>query len=193
MVAPAEPAGGVASRECTVQEGLRALVQLLPRVMRGMRRRPEEPASHDGVDLGPRHGSALSLLREHDWTVGELAEELGLTLATVSGLIADLERVRFVERSSDPADRRRTIVAVKAGQEARVDAWMEGATASLVRTLVQLTPEERATFVKALGVLDTELNASGHLDTCPGAEPIGPVVPVAPARRARVRPGRGDA
>jgi DNA-binding MarR family transcriptional regulator len=76
----------------------------------------------------------------------------------VSGLVADLERVGFVERSADPADRRRIIVRVRPGHEAVVDAWLEGATAPLVRTLLQLSPRERAVFVKAMGYLDAELN-----------------------------------
>ena len=148
------------AHECTVPDGLRKLMQLLPRVMRGMRRRLDEPLDLDGVPLGPRHGSALALLREEDLTVGRLASALGLNLATVSGVVADLERVGFVERSVDPADRRRTIVGVAAGREGVVDAWLEGATAPIVRALNQLSPEERAIFIKAMGYLEAEFNAS---------------------------------
>ncbi len=160
----AGPLSGEA-RECTVHEGLRNLVQLLPRVMRGLRRRPGEPIELEGVALGPRHGSSLALLREDESTVGALAVALGLNLATVSGLVADLERVGFVERSADPADRRRTIVQIRPGHEEVVDAWLEGATAPLVRTLRQLSPQERAVFIKAMQVLDSELNS----DRCPAA------------------------
>jgi DNA-binding MarR family transcriptional regulator len=92
--------------------------------------------------------------------VGSLAESLSLNLATVSGLVADLERVHFVERSPDPADRRRTIVRICAGHEALVDAWLDGATAPLLRTLEQLSPAERAAFVKALTCLDAELDSA---------------------------------
>jgi DNA-binding MarR family transcriptional regulator len=150
--------GGAESTGCTVHDGLRTLVQLLPRVMRGMRRGTTEPVLLDGVPLGPRHGSALSLVREDASTVGVLAEALDLNLATVSGLVADLERVGFVERSTDPADRRRTIVQIAQGHEAVVDAWLEGATAPIVRALQQLTPGERSTFIKAMGLLEAELN-----------------------------------
>lgn len=145
-------------RECTVHDGMRRLVQLLPRVMRGMRRRAVEPVDRHGVALGPRHGSVLALAREDERTVGALATELDLNLATVSGLVADLERIGFVERSADPADRRRTIVRIPSGQERVVDTWLAGATAPLVRALRQLSAEERATFVKALVVLEAELN-----------------------------------
>ncbi len=115
----------------------------------------------DGVALGPRHGSALSLLREHQSTVGALAVALDLNLATVSGLVADLERVGFAERSTDPADRRRTIVRIAPGSDGLVNAWLEGATAPIVRALQQLSPEERTIFIKAMGYLEAELNGTG--------------------------------
>lgn len=145
---------------CTVHEGLHNLVLLLPRVARGLRRRREAPVVIDGMPLGRRHGAALALLREQPCTVGALAATLELNLATVSGLVADLERAHFVERSADPGDRRRTIVRIVAGREDAVGAWLATTTAPIVRALEQLSAEERATFVKAMGLLDAELNAS---------------------------------
>lgn len=126
--------------------------------MRGLRRRPDQPLAPDASALGPRHGSALALLRESDSTVGGLASALDLNLATVSGLIADLERAGFTERSPDHQDRRRIIVRIGPGNEAVVDAWLEGATAPIVRALQQLSPDERAAFVKAMALLEAELN-----------------------------------
>jgi DNA-binding MarR family transcriptional regulator len=143
---------------CSVHDGLGRLVQLLPRVTRGMRRRRGQPLDLEGSPLGPRHGSALALLRGGESTVGGLASDLDLNLATVSGLVADLERAGFVERSTDRNDRRRTIVRIEPGSGAVVDAWLEGASAPIVRALQQLTPEERSTFIKAMGLLEAELN-----------------------------------
>jgi DNA-binding MarR family transcriptional regulator len=154
------PDGSAAADRCTVHEGMRHLVQLLPRVMRGIRRHPTEPVPTERTGLGPRHGSALALLREGQTTVGGLASRLELTLATVSGLVGDLERVGFVERSTDPTDRRRTIVRVVPSEEGVVDAWLDGASAPIARALRRLSPEERATFVKAMGYLDAEVNAA---------------------------------
>jgi DNA-binding MarR family transcriptional regulator len=156
--ADTETDAGVDAHDCTVHDGLRKLVQLLPQVTRGIRRRSRV----EGVDpgLGPRHGAALSLLREHGpLTVGRLATELGLNLATVSGVVADLERADFVERSPDPADRRRTIVSLVPGRSAVIDTWLDGVTAPLVRALDKLNSSERATFVKAMEYLEAELNA----------------------------------
>lgn len=145
---------------CTVHDGLGRLVQLLPRVVRALRRQPNAKESVGGVVLGPRHSSALALIRERELTVGQLAAALGLTLATVSGLVGDLEQVGFAERSTDPRDRRRILVRVEPGRVAYVDAWLEGATAPLMRALQRLDDAERSAFIKGLGYLEAELNRS---------------------------------
>jgi DNA-binding MarR family transcriptional regulator len=148
----------VEERACTAHEGMRRLVQLLPRVMRGMRRRPDETVQLRGVVLGPRHGSVLALVRLGQRSVGSLASEVDLNLATVSGLVADLERAGFVERSPDASDRRRTMVRIVPGNEPSVDLWLEGATAPIMRALNHLDPQEREVFVRAMGLLEAELN-----------------------------------
>jgi len=155
-------------RACTVHEGMRRLVQLLPRVMRGMRRRPDETVELQGVALGPRHGSVLALVRDGERSVGSLAAEVNLNLATVSGLVADLERAGFVERSPDASDRRRTLVRVVPGNQSTVDLWLEGATAPILRALNHLDPQERAVFVKAMSLLEAELNGSPSF--CPAEQ-----------------------
>jgi DNA-binding MarR family transcriptional regulator len=92
-------------------------------------------------------------------SVGEIAAQLGLTLATVSGIIADSERAGFVERRPDPEDRRRTIVSLVPAQRAAVGQWIDGAAAPMERTLDRLSPGERASFVKAMTYLAAELAA----------------------------------
>jgi DNA-binding MarR family transcriptional regulator len=145
---------------CSAHEGMRRLIQLLPRITRGLRRQPAGPIVLDTVPLGPTHGSALALIQENRGVaVGALATALDLSMATVSGLVADLERVGFAERSPDPADRRRTLVRIVPGSESLVEAWLEGATAPIMRALQQLSAAERMTFVKAMGLLERELNA----------------------------------
>jgi DNA-binding MarR family transcriptional regulator len=145
----------------TFHDCLRKLVQLMPQVSRGLRRRQVPPIEVNDAGLGPRHGAALSLLREQGpTTVGCLAAALGLTLGTVSGILADVERAGFVERSPDPADRRRTIVTLAQGRSEAVGVWLEGASAPMERALDKLSPEERATFVKAMTFLEAELNSN---------------------------------
>ena len=149
-----------------MHEGVQRLVQLLPRINRGLRRstlRVEEPPA----GLGPRHRSALSLIREGELTVGALASRLALSLPTVSGVVADLERAGFVRRTPDPEDRRRTLLSVCPDRRTCVDRWLEGSSAPVARVLEQLSPEERATFVKAMDLLDVELSSPDRLTSTP--------------------------
>ena len=134
------------------------LMQLLPRVSRGMRRWQDRSAPQSPAPLGPRHVAALQQLRDGPLTVSELASRLGLTLSTVSGVLADLGRAGFVDRQPDPADRRRTIVQIPAGKAALVMEWLDGAASPLARVLEKLDPSEQAAFLKAMDLLETELD-----------------------------------
>jgi DNA-binding MarR family transcriptional regulator len=140
---------------------MKELVGLLPRVIRGLKRH-KDPAAVElwrSAQLGQRHASALYLLTDQPKTVGELAADLELGLATVSGVVAELDRAGLVERQQDPADRRRTIVTIRDEHRPAIQAWLNGAAAPIVRVLERLSPEERAVFVRAMDLLDQELAA----------------------------------
>lgn len=132
------------------------LMQLFPRVIRGMRRWQDRAAPVPSP-LSPRHVAALEQLRDGPLTVGELASRLGLSLPTVSGVLADLDRAGLVERHPDPADRRRTIVRVSPGQETLIGHWLDGAAEPLARVLDKLTTSEQEAFLKAMNLLEAEL------------------------------------
>lgn len=150
-------AGCPATEHESFQDCVRAFVQLMPRISRGLRRAPTPCGSPD-VKLGHRHGVALSMLRERGpRTVGTLAAELGLTLATVSGIVAELEHAGFVSRSADPADRRRTVVRLIDRRDDAVDLWLDSSTAPVARALEKLTTKERTALLKAMTRLDAEL------------------------------------
>jgi len=133
------------------------LLQLFPRVTRGMRRWQDRDAPAP-APLSPRHVAALEQIRGGPLTVGELAFRLGLTLPTVSGVLGDLDRAGLVERHPDPADRRRTIVQVIPSQAALIGQWLDGAAKPLARVLERLTPGEQEAFVKAMDLLAAELH-----------------------------------
>ncbi len=133
------------------------LMQLFPQVFRGMRRWQDQAAPQAPAPLGPRHVAALEQLRGGPITVSELASRLGLTLPTVSGVLADLDRAGFVERHADPADRRRTIVQITPAQAALISEWLDGAARPLARVLDKLAPSEQAAFLKAMDLLEAEL------------------------------------
>jgi DNA-binding MarR family transcriptional regulator len=135
------------------------LMQLFPRVMRGMRRWQDRAAPPSPAPLSPRHIAALEQLRGGPVTVSELASRLGLTLPTVSGVLADLDRAGFVERRPDPADRRRTIVQITTAQASLITEWLDGAATPLARVLDKLNPSEQEAFLKAMNLLETELRS----------------------------------
>ncbi|MGF7238669.1 MAG: MarR family winged helix-turn-helix transcriptional regulator [Frankia sp.] len=135
------------------------LMQLMPRIARGMRRSQDRAAPPSTTPLGPRHVAALEQLRDGPLTVGTLAAQLGLTLSTVSGVLADLDRAGFVVRNADADDRRRTIAQITPAKSALVEEWLDGAAQPLARVLDRLAPEEQAAFLKAMDMLETELRA----------------------------------
>ena len=149
--------------ECSQHSALcLRLMQLLPRVTRGMRRWQDRAAPPVAAPLGPRHVAALQHLRGGPVTVSELAARLGLTLPTVSGVLADLDRAGFVERHPDPADRRRTIAQIPPAQAAQIGEWPDGAAKPLARVLDKLTPTEQEAFLKAMDLLETELHSQDN-------------------------------
>jgi DNA-binding MarR family transcriptional regulator len=148
------------------------LMRVFPRVMRGMRRYQDQTTPETAAPLGPRHVAALEQLRDGPLSVGTLASRLGLTLSTVSGVLAGLDRAGFVERSADQADRRRTIVQIAPGARIAVEEWLDGAAAPLARVLDRLGPDERAAFLKAMDMLEAEFDAPDG--GCPSAsQPAG--------------------
>jgi len=148
-----EPGGSAHSALCL------RLMQLFPRVSRGMRRWQDRAAPPSPAPLSPRHVAALEQLRGGPVTVGELASRLGLTLPTVSGVLADLDRAGFVTRHADPADRRRTIAQIADGKKELVSQWLDGAAGPLARVLDKLSPSEQQAFLKAMDLLETELRS----------------------------------
>jgi DNA-binding MarR family transcriptional regulator len=133
------------------------LIELFPRVSRGMRRWQDHAAPQTSAPLGPRHVAALEQLRGGPLTVGELASRLGVTMPTVSGVLAELDRAGLVQRHPDPADRRRTIVQFAPGQIDLIGQWLDGAASPLARVLDQLSPSEQQAFLKAMSLLEAEL------------------------------------
>ncbi|WP_322749722.1 MULTISPECIES: MarR family winged helix-turn-helix transcriptional regulator [unclassified Frankia] len=133
------------------------LMQLMPRIARGMRRSQDRAAPATQSPLSPRHVAVLEQLRDEPLTVGTLAARLELTLSTVSGVLADLDRAGFVIREADAGDRRRTIVKISPQKVGLVDEWLDDAAEPLLRVLNQLDASERAAFLKAMDLLEAEL------------------------------------
>jgi DNA-binding MarR family transcriptional regulator len=159
------------------------LMRLFPRVMRGIRRHQDQAVPDTGVHLGPRHVAALQYLRDGPLTVGTLRERLGLTLSTVSGVLADLDQAGLVTRSADEADRRRTIVQIRTEARRAVEEWLDRASAPLARVLDRLDAGERAAFIKAMDMLEAEFGTTSTVPPTapPTVPPTGPPTGPTPA------------
>ncbi len=159
--------------DVTLEQAMQEVMSLLPRIRRGMSRSKSEMSDlFHRHRLGPRHGSALFVLQSGPRTVGQLADELELSLAATSNLVAELDHAGLAERQQDPADRRRTIVRIAEESRGAVNAWCTGHTAPLARALGRLSAKERAVFVKALTFLEQEVGGGGgEPDAAPAMSP----------------------
>jgi DNA-binding MarR family transcriptional regulator len=115
----------------------------------------EEATEREG--LGPRHAPVLfAVALDSGLSVSELAERVGLSLATTSLLVGELSRAGILTRTEDERDRRRTIVTISEGREESVGGWVRQVVEPMQRTLDRLSPRARADFMRGLRILAEE-------------------------------------
>jgi DNA-binding MarR family transcriptional regulator len=139
------------------------LRRLLRQVLRGLwwRRRPPAdlaPFLEGDPPIGRRHVALLIQVgTEGARTVGQLADEVGLSLPAASRLARDLEEHDLVHRREAIEDKRRTVVDLNALSEKDVQAWLDRRDEPLRNALATLDETERAAFLKGLRALADEL------------------------------------
>jgi DNA-binding MarR family transcriptional regulator len=107
----------------------------------------------------PRHVAAMvQVALDGPLTISELAERLRVSLATTSQVVSDIEEWDLVTKTTDPADRRRTLVAITDTHRPLIRAMIEQRLKPLQRTLQRLEPDQRAAFVQGLAILADELD-----------------------------------
>jgi DNA-binding MarR family transcriptional regulator len=147
----------------SVEDGVRQLLLLMPRLVGRAKRTPVPDALQD-CSLAPRHLSLLSyLLFDGPMTVTELAGRLEVAPTTASLMVGDLSRQGVLNRTEDPADRRRTIVSIDDCKRQAVDAWLARGAKAWTEALTPLTPAERQLVITTLRAYE---QAAG--DDCPG-------------------------
>ncbi|MER7443747.1 MarR family winged helix-turn-helix transcriptional regulator [Micromonospora avicenniae] len=82
-------------------------VQLSARVQREIFIRA---AQHGFEDVRPRHGAVLAFLDAEGTRPGELARLAGRNKQTMGAILDELERLGYVRRAPDPADRRARLI-----------------------------------------------------------------------------------
>jgi DNA-binding MarR family transcriptional regulator len=114
---------------------------------------------------------ALWFLAQHaPCTVGELANGLGIAMATASEAVDRLVERSLIERKADPADRRRVMLTLTAQGQSMMDDLLAIRRRQMRMAFARLPAADRAAFVNALRVL-IEVLAE---DVGPGATPAWP-------------------
>jgi DNA-binding MarR family transcriptional regulator len=142
----------------------------------------------------------LQLGSRRQMTVGEIAAALDCSMPAASELVDRLVDAGHLLRASDPADRRRVLIAATPASQ-QISARLRELREAQVRyALEQLAPEERPTFVKSLQALVTGLahtQGASSLAGCPDAQGgsidrsvADPVSTDSPAPAPEVREGR---
>ena len=144
-----------------VDEAVRTLLLLMPRLVGRAKRLPIPPALQS-LDLAPRHLALLAHL-EYDGpaSVNELAARLEVAPTTVSLMVSELSRPGVLERTADPADRRRRIIAIAPAYAAPIGEWLSGSASAWERVMRDLEPAERATVITALRAYEAALDQGG--------------------------------
>lgn len=77
-------------------------------------------AQHGFDDLRPRHGAVLAYLDEVGIRLVELARIAGRNKQTIAAILDELEKIGYVYRTTDPADRRaKLILPTERGRKAK--------------------------------------------------------------------------
>ncbi|MGW8886182.1 MarR family winged helix-turn-helix transcriptional regulator [Streptomyces sp. NPDC055749] len=151
---------GGAGAEPSVDDGVRTLLLLMPRVVARTKRTPV-PRQFEEYNLAPRHLSLLAyLFFDGPLAVNALATRLELAPATVSLLVGELNRYGVVDREDDTSDRRRKIVSIADGHLEAVRSWLENGVQAWRTALEPLSPAERRTFIETLRVYERELTGA---------------------------------
>jgi DNA-binding MarR family transcriptional regulator len=118
----------------------------------------------------------LQLGARRQMTVGEIATALDCSMPAASELVDRLVDAGHLHRASDPADRRRVLIAATPESQ-RISAHLRQLREIQVRhALDRLEPEERPVFVKSLEALIaglTHVQETPLRDGCLGAPAAG--------------------
>jgi DNA-binding MarR family transcriptional regulator len=161
-----------------VQEVLRLLVGVVTGLKRG---RDEVPSTlqdaFESGGLGPRHVPVLMAVALGDgpMSVSEIAGRIGLSLATTSLMVGELDRHGVVVRAEDERDRRRTMVRMHDDHRAIVDKWSQERFSPIARALGRMSAPARKHFVQGLGLLVEETQPCAEAPDDGAGQPGSPV------------------
>ncbi|MCX6094522.1 MAG: MarR family transcriptional regulator [Candidatus Bipolaricaulota bacterium] len=136
-----------------------AVLDTVPLVMRAVR---TEMRSRRGPDLSvPQFRVLVFVRRQPGASLSEVAQQVGMTLPSMSKLVGGLVARGLVSRTPSKTDRRRLVLILTLKGNALVESARRGAQAGLARRLSGLSQEDREAVAQALSALDA-LFSSGE-------------------------------
>jgi DNA-binding MarR family transcriptional regulator len=112
-------------------------------------------------NLGPRHAPVLfAVAMDEGLSVSEIAERVGLSVATTSLMVGELSRAGVLARAEDERDRRRTIVTIPDELKESIRSWKSEVLEPMRRTLERLPAEDREAFMRGVRLLAEESGAT---------------------------------
>jgi DNA-binding MarR family transcriptional regulator len=142
------------------------LLSALRTVVKRLERTPvpaPDPATEErwrDAPPAPRHIAALMrIVSEEGLSVTTLASHLGVSLATASQVVTDLEAGGLVRRYEDPADRRRTLLAITDTHRELAQAILDTRLRPVQRALDRMRPADQRAVVRGLQLIAEELEA----------------------------------
>jgi DNA-binding MarR family transcriptional regulator len=155
--------------EPALESSVLELTRLFGRVFRNLKQRggaaPQAfREAFEEASLGPRHMPVMiAVTLEGGLSVSEVAERIGLGVATTSLLVGELSRAGLVERTEDERDRRRTIVTLHEDHREAMDELIREVVGPMRRALERLSPRARASFIEGWRILDQESAAGDRM------------------------------
>jgi DNA-binding MarR family transcriptional regulator len=127
--------------------------------------------------LSPPQIKALGyLFHRGSCAVRDVADGLGISMATASETLDRLVELGLLERATDPVDRRRAIVALTPEAQRLLTEVTAVRRRQVRAALERLAPSERHVFPRALQALVEALREGCEPTTCP-ADAVGPRQP----------------
>jgi DNA-binding MarR family transcriptional regulator len=113
--------------------------------------------------------------RTHTFTPAQLAEQAGVTRATMTGLVDTLERDGMVTRKPDPGDRRMLLVELTPHGVAFLESMLPEHFRRIGRLMASLDEAERRTLVGLLSKIAAQASScfpppGPHAQQAPGQE-----------------------
>lgn len=96
----------------------------------------------------PQYFLLAALDQKEVLTMSEIAQKMGHTTAAASGLVARLENLEYVVRSSAREDRRKVLVCITDKGSALVRRIREEMVGNLMKLMSHLTPDEQKAWLQ---------------------------------------------